>query len=156
MGHTPYVQRPAGSLKEATSALVTAVGGQARAADLVGSTQSVVQRYTDPSAPDRSIPVAKVRILEAAARRPIITEFLAAEAGCLLLQPLLDIAGSPNADFATIGQEIGDLFATIHRAQSDGRIDPREAGQVINALDDAARAIMAARATMRLMAGDDA
>lgn len=154
MGHTPYMPRPAGSLKDATSALVTAVGGQARAAELVGSSQSVLQRYTDPTAPDRSIPAAKVRILEAAARQPIVTAFLAAEAGCLLLPLNIEPTGSTFRDFAAIGVEAADLFATVQRAQADGGIDQREAGEVIAALDDLARAVMAARSTMRRLAGD--
>jgi hypothetical protein len=84
---TPYKPRPPGSLKAAASALITANGGARAVAGLLGTSESVVTRWGDPSDENlgRHMPVHRAVELEARCGEPHVTRFIAAEAGFLLL-----------------------------------------------------------------------
>lgn len=89
--------RPPGTLTERVARLVEIVGIK-RAAEICGVTPNSVRRWTD-----EDISAQNVRMLELAAGAPVVTEFLAHEADCILL-PLQGLVGHGlGADFARVG-----------------------------------------------------
>jgi hypothetical protein len=136
-------RRPAGTLKQATAELVDAVGGGYRAGDLAGVSQTQIVRYTIDSEEfaDTTIPAGRLRLLELAAREPVVTRFLAAEQGYLLLRMPEDGDGGMLAErSARIAAQVGRLFEDIARALSPAgeggaSVTPREAGTLIHELD---------------------
>lgn len=146
MAKAPYKPRPAGSLKEATQALLTAAGGTVKASEITGRGQSVLQRYGDPAEPGRTMPVQIALQLEKTCGQPIVTRYLAAEAGCLLLDLGAVAAGRLGAELARVGQEASDVFAAAAAAvEDDGKVDAGEAGRIVEELDDLLRAAMTYR-----------
>jgi len=140
MPRAPYKPRRAATLKAATSDLVTACGGQPAAADLLQVSKGTVFKWTDEDGEnaDRSITAHAVRLLEARAGQPIVTRFLAAEAGCALV-PLSAEAldGDWNGDLARSAKEAGDVLTGFATALADGRIDRTEAGPLLKEIDEA-------------------
>ena len=144
-------RRPEGSLKEATHELVEAAGGQYKAADLAGLSQTMMVRYTDPDGrnAETTMPVAVVRTLEAHTQDPVLTRFLAAELGYILLKiPTAAGSGQLGAECAAMFAETADCAAEMCRALKDNRISHAEAGRVINALDDVVEKAAAIRAVL--------
>lgn len=139
-----YKPRPAGSLKAATVELIETVGGIGRAADLAGRSTSEVHRWGDSSDENmgRSIPAAELRALEQAAGRPIVSAFLAAEAGGLVLPPG---AGGASAAIealdvsalAKLAKETAEAVAALAEGLADGRFTPEEAGRAVTQIDEA-------------------
>lgn len=132
----PYKPRPAGSVKAATSLLVTAVGGTPVAAEHLGCSQTHVQRWTDPAEPGRTMPVHRVMTLQRIAGVAPVTEFLAAEMGGVVLWlPAGADDGAVARDFAALGEAASKLFADYGAAlagpESPGRVDPREAARMV-------------------------
>lgn len=137
-------RRADGSIKAVTWELVEAVGGQYKAADLVGLSQTMMVRYTDPEGrnAETTMPVGVARTLEAFADDPILTRYLAAERGYILLKiPDATASGQLGADCAAIAERAAELFAEIGRASSaegagGAEVTPGEAGRLIAELDD--------------------
>lgn len=147
----PYKPRPAGTLKEALAELVTAAGGNVRAAELLRTSASQVQRYTDPAEPDYCMRVDQVRALEAATGRAIVTEFLAREAGGVLLPIETAGLGALGAEIAATAQEIAEMFGAFAEIQSDAseagaEVTANEAGRAVAEIDDVFEKIAAVRA----------
>ena len=151
----PYKPRPAATLKAATNDLVTAVGGQAAAADELGQTKGTVFRWTDDSEDNahRSIPAQAIRTLERVAvadgAAPIVTQFLAAEAGFALvrLSPAT-LASDWNAELARLASEASDVIGGVAKALSNppvGRVLPAEAGALVVEIDQACAVFAALR-----------
>lgn len=140
MAKSPYKPRGAATLKAAASDLVTAVGGQPAAADHLGVAKGTVFRWTDDSEENagRSIPANAVRALERRAGEPVVTRFLAAEAGCALV-PLAPatLAADWNRELARVAKESADVLAGFAQALADGRVEPAEAGPLLTELDEA-------------------
>lgn len=131
----PYKPRPAGSVKAATSLLVTAVGGTPVAAEHLGCSQTHVQRWTDPAEPARTMPVHRVMTLQRIAGFAPVTEFLAAEMGGVVLWLPGADAGDVARDVAEIGATASRLFAdygeAMGSAASPGRVDAAEAARMV-------------------------
>jgi hypothetical protein len=130
------LQGPAGgTLKEAEARLIKAVGVE-RAADLLGIGRSQVYRFTDPAEPDAHLGVDRVRILEGAASDPMVTAFLAAEAGCALLDLRNDsVDGDVPRDVAAFADKSSALYAAWAQSLSDGVLEASEAGELVAKVD---------------------
>lgn len=142
--------RPEGTLTEAVARLIEAVGIK-RAAELVGASPNSVRRWSDDDYRE-GIAVHNVRLLELAARHPIVTEFLAFEAGCILLRDVAAHADRSTvaAGFARAGAEIAQMFAKLAEfLADDGRVSSAEAGALIREVDDVSRELMGARAVLQ-------
>lgn len=149
----PYKPRPAGSLKAAVSALITEAGGLQRCADLVGRGTSQIARWGDPAEPDQ-MPVGVVLALEAAVGRPVVSGWLVAELGGAVMPMGAAEAGATggggvHAASARMAAEQSDYFAKLSVAVADGRIDPAEAGRLLEALDHQVAEAMACRASLQ-------
>lgn len=131
--HGAVKPRPAGTLKAAVSELIDAVGQHDRAGEICEVSKGQVQRWTDPDgeAADRYPGVQKIRALEAAAGEPIVTRFLAAEAGYVLVKPEGVSTQSLPLLTSLLAGEIGDVLRAIADGTADdGKLDAREAGRL--------------------------
>ena len=143
-GHFIKTRQPA-SLKSVFAELIAKSGGTHRAAELVNSSATIIHKCTDPLYPPKELRISWVRILEKMCGEPIVTEFLAAEAGCLLIKLRYDLNDNLMQDIARIGREYGEFMDRLGRALSDGFVDPSEARELIVELDEMAGAMAAAR-----------
>lgn len=143
-----YKTRPGGTLKEAEARLIKTVGVE-RSADLLGRGRSQVYRYTDPAEVNDHLGVDQVRILEGAAGDPIVTGFLAAEAGCALMDLRDDSPdGDVPRDVAAFADKSSSLFAAWAQSLADGVLDPSEAGELVAKVDRAMGALAQLRAEL--------
>lgn len=138
--------RPPGSLKSVLAEMVAQLGGLDRAGELIGRSRTQVARFTDPAEPEAFPTVDQVRTWEAALGKPLVTAFLALEAGALLLMMALGEDGEAAVDLAVIGQETAELFRVYGEALRDGAITRGEAGLMVKEIDDVAAALLTARA----------
>jgi hypothetical protein len=129
MTRTPYKPREQGSLKEATAQLITACGGQKKAAELVRVKPTQLGKYSDsdPRFDDCFMPVDIVTALEAACGEPIVTRYLALARGALVIDLPKAGDGPYSEKLARMAKEGGQTFAAGARAISDGKITLREA-----------------------------
>lgn len=161
MSKSPYKPRQPASLKDAVSDLVTACGGAPRAADVARVGKGQLFRYTDDSEDnaDRHMPVDVVRALEGLCGDPVVTRFLAAEAGAVLLmvgQRPVDLSGEWSVRLSTLAKETSDVFGKFALALADGRIGRREAGEAIEEIDEAMAQLADLRAALRAIADGEA
>lgn len=151
MAKFPYKPRAAGSLKQATADLVDACGGLKPAAGAARVGRTALFRYTDDADEhaDRYMPVDIVAALEARCGEPIVTEWLALEAGCVLMRLP---AGAPESWVKTLSRlndEHSDVIRSLCEAlDNDGEIDAREAGAAIEEIDEDIRALGTLRAQL--------
>lgn len=141
--------RPAGTLKDAILALVERLGGAIRAGEIAEVTKGQVQRWTDPDSDNAAVfpSAGKVRLLEAAAGEPVVTRFLAAEAGFVLVPASGEMGPALPVLAALAAGEFGDVLRAIADGTAgDGALSPAEAGRVIKEIDEALAALAAARA----------
>lgn len=132
---SPYQKRTPGSLKDAQQRLVSAVGGL-DAAEIVLEgrvKRGQLARYTSQIDDNlfTHMPADVIRTLERVAGAPVVTEFLAAEAGAMLV-PVTTCesrAESYLAHLGAVGEKSGDLFRTMTGALADGVMTPVEAGE---------------------------
>lgn len=136
-----YKPRPPGTLIGAQAALVTAVGGLCRAADLIGRSKTQVARYTD-AAEFQAMPADVIRALERAAETAVVSRFLAAEARCFTVptalpggpadiqEAVLDIARQATEICRSHGEALADTA-------SPGIVDAMEARRIIGTVDTA-------------------
>lgn len=145
--------RPAGTLKQKVAELVAEVGGQSRAADICGVSQTMLSRYMSDMEDfaDVTIPVGRLRLLEMAARKPVVISFLAAELNCVLLQMPEPVDKGQLASRASkVGSTFGPLFEDVSIALSpmgDGgaAVTRKEAGCLVADLDALIQAAMEMR-----------
>jgi len=143
-----YKVRPGGTLKEAEARLIKTVGVE-RAADLLGRGRSQIYRYTDPAEPDAHLGADQIRILEGAAGNPIVTGFLAAEAGCAVMDMRDDsVDGDVPRDVAAFADRSSALYAAWAQSLSDGTLDPSEAGELVAKVDRVMGALAQLRAEL--------
>lgn len=147
-----YKRRPAGTLVEAQSRLVEMAGGLVRAGDLAGRSKSQVARYTDP-ADFQAMPADVVRCLEREAGEPVVSAFLAAEIGAVVLplpaEPEADLHGHCRAMVERAAECFRLYGAAMADRTSPGRIDAAEAGALVAGIDRTLAALGALRAACR-------
>lgn len=156
MSKFPYKPRPAGSLKQATAGLVEACGGLAAAAGVARVGRTALFRYTDDSDDhaDRYMPCDVLRALERQCGEPIVTRYLAAEAGAVLLMlPNAEAGGGIGAAASLLAKESADLFGAVTeaidtRGKHGSDVSPGEARDIIKESDEA----MAKLAQLRALA----
>jgi hypothetical protein len=129
VSRAPYKRREPGSLKEATARLITACGGQRKAAELVRVKATQIASYSDSDAKfDRVfMPVDIAAVLEAHCGAPIVTRYLALARGALVIDLPKAGDGPYSEKLARMASEGGQTFAAGARAISDGKITLREA-----------------------------
>lgn len=151
MAKSSYKPRPAGTLKDATNDLIQACGGFRRAADNTRVQQNALFTYTDPGDDNagRYMPVDVVRGLERVAGDAVVTRFLAAEAGCQLVD-LAPAARVENWHAALKGllKEQSEDVAALLDAMADDEITPHEAGHLVKELDQTTKVIADMRAQL--------
>ena len=148
MPKTTYKWREPGSLKQATAQLVDANGGPQPAAEGCRVTAGMLFKYTDPNDENRLrfMPADIVRGLERRCDDPIVTRFLAAEAGHVLIRLDLpkDIAALPSA-LADAAAEASDVYRVASQCLEDGKVAPGEAAKLVEEIDQAIEAFAAMR-----------
>lgn len=146
MPKSPYKPRRPGTLKAAVTDLIDHCGGLPRAAEIARVSRSQLFRYGNDSEDDANthMPADIVAALERYTGRPVVTEWLAAEASCTLLP----IQVAPVED-DTIPQDVAGIAAQTSRlcsefaaAYADGKIDAAEAGKMLSAGDAMIREYM--------------
>ena len=150
-----YKRRPPGTLKEATDQLIDAAGGQKKVADLFNWKRQYLHEYSnDGDDSNRTIPAGLARQIEAFLGDPILTRFLAAEAGCVLLPlPKASASGRIGVDFALLAQRFGELAAEYGRAldmrgAGGAGVTPAEAGRLVAEMHDFLEALAGPLAEM--------
>lgn len=115
------------TLKAATAQLVDHAGGTQVSA-IVG--KSMLGNYADPQKPNYFIRGDVIAELEAKARRPIVTEWLAMQQGCLLV-PLHDDDALPlPLALARVTNETGKLLSAGSVALRDTRCSETEIARI--------------------------
>ena len=148
MPKNTYKWREPGSLKQATAQLIDANGGPQGAAEGCRVTAGMLFKYTDPNDENRLrfMPVDIVRGLERVCGDPVVTRFLAAEAGHVLIRLDLpdDVAGLPKA-LAQAAAEASDVYKVAAQCLEDGNVEPGEAATLVAEIDQAMEAFAAMR-----------
>jgi len=151
--HGAVKPRPPGTLKAAILELVEGVGGHIHAGEIAETTKGTVQRWTDADGEAASVypGVQKIRALEASfvARggEPLVTRFLAHEAGFALVRTECASALALQLMAALAGGEMGDVMRAVHDAMADdGALSAGEAGRIVTEVDEAMRALAGVRA----------
>jgi hypothetical protein len=134
-------------LKAKQRDLITACGGQVRAAEICSYGKSTVGRWADPNSPDL-MPLDAIFSLEEECGRHDVSEAIASARG----RRFADVEASGEAANACIMARhaeamvrVGELAATGAMAFSDGRLTPTEAVQI----DKATAALERACAELR-------
>jgi hypothetical protein len=126
------IPREPGTLKDAASALVKACGGLEKASALTRVKPSQMQRYTAPGEPDCHMPVDVVVALELNCAQPLVTQFLALQAGGVLLR--VPRGARSRRDYmrhlGAIGAKTGALYSHACEAIADGVLSLRERARV--------------------------
>lgn len=143
-----HKHRTYGTLEEAVSRLIEAVGGFESAQGFTRVQKSQLQNYCDPDG-KLHIPADVVADLESAAGKAHVTEWLAQRLG----QQLLNIVPNKEHDLSISVAEIGagasQLFEEFVRALSnDGIVDSAEAERLIDKGDNMLRAYLALRSEL--------
>lgn len=147
----PYKPTDPGRLIAAVTRLIVANGGELAASHVEGARvgKSEMQRYTDSDDfRNRHMPVDIVAALERACGRPIVTEFLAAEAGAVLLPVPRAVTGEWLAEITRLTDENADVIREVCKSlDGDGEITAPEAGRIIAEIDEdiAVKAALRAR-----------
>ncbi len=142
-----YKARVHGTLKAAEAALVDACGGVTTKASRVG--KSVLQQATDPDAPQRHLALDVVADLERACGKPIVTQFLAQELGCIV-EPLPRTSAEPVAVVVgRITEETGQLLGAAAHDVREGTLTRANASAILRETDDLLAAMIELRAAAR-------
>lgn len=152
---TPARQR---ALKERFRDLVETVGGVDAAAGFCrpGKT-ALAQHYSlSPADADRFPPADAVIALEAVAGDAMVTRYMAAEAGALLVPMIVNAMGAGDLLrlMASKSRASTDLTEHLLEAQADGDFDPVEARQALEKMDDLLRVAATMRAFFAQRAGE--
>lgn len=124
------------ALKRATDEMLSALGGQTKAAPYTRVGQSTLSTYASRNCPDAFAPVDVIADLEPltgdAAGFPFVTRALCAIMGGVFV-PLPDVPAG-NADMLTmmgrLSKEAGDVTQALCSALADGRIDRVEQSHI--------------------------
>lgn len=144
-----YKKRKLGTLKEAQSALVQMCGGPAAAAEQCRVTSTTLFNYTDESDINlnKNMPVDIVKDLESKAEYPVLTEYLAGQAGYIMYRvDFSDKKSQLHLDIIETGEEIAKLFRDwADFISDDGVIDRSEARKLLKNNQDLVRILMRMR-----------
>jgi len=143
-----YKVRPAGSLEEATQALIDACGGRQAVLRLPGCYWSgaMMDKWTgdDPENVNKSIPAKAAAYLESVCGKPLVSAWIAAQSGTAVV-PLSDMDAMALPEMAArMGKEESDVFARLGAALADGKITVDERLRLIGELWDVVDVAMAA------------
>ena len=145
-----YKPRPAGSLKAAIAQLVEAVGGQDKAAYLLGlKARQSVARMTDDAYPATLMRLDQVMILQRASGTRIVTDWMAAEQACVV-EPLH--AGPQESLPIVVGRitsDLGELLSTAAVDMQQGRLTRTNAARVLRETDETIAATLCLRQVAR-------
>ncbi len=138
--------RDYGSTKDIVTRLVDEAGGVKRAAFLLGRAVSRVYELCDPANGDQ-MSYDAVRKLTEFGGATAAAEDLAARAGGVFM--LIARADDHISELsAKSAEEHGELIGALMRATGDGRIDEREARELLKECDQHLRAVVALRAKL--------
>lgn len=157
----PRRPREPGGPKEIARAAIEAFGGIDAAAAELGRSRSEVFRWTseDEDGAGRFINIHHVRRLESLLGEPMITAWLAAEQGCVLLPLNLgELERSWVGISAQVAREAAEVISAIAEAyEPDAEVDRREAGDIVERMDHALGVLAALRQKLtRIRDGEDA
>lgn len=155
----PFIRREIATLKEAVTDLVSACGGQERSAAMTRVSPSQMQRYTAPDQSEYQMPVDVALALEMSSGNPIVTQFMAAQTGHVLISTKPDDETPLSQDIATVGRDTAKLFEEWALAMRDGKISKQEAAGIEKRALDGINALASVIAEVRLIrrgAEDDA
>jgi hypothetical protein len=145
------------AIKLAARELVHAVGGQEAAAQLIGKSQSQVQRCCSINDDSNFLNARDIGVLEQYAPRPLVTMALAKLAGGVFLalpDPAID-----QEDLAlkivNIADELGDVSHVVRDALKDAHVDSDEAEEVERELDQLIEVALAARSHVQMIQGKE-
>ncbi len=147
-----FMPRRYGDLKAAVAALIHGAGGEAAASDHCRVGKSMLSDYANPGRAKVHMPIDVVLQLERALGVRAVTEHLAAEHDCVLLQLPGRIAEETQwyRRLTRIGKEAGDIFEKAeHFLAGDGDIDADEAPELLKEIDDLLGAAAELRAAVR-------
>lgn len=140
------MSRPANmALKTLARALVESVGGLFAAESATRLGKSHLAECYDPAKPS-FLPVDVVADLERCAPAPLITRYLAEQAGCVLVPVMPAGPGRLPCRMADFGRECGETFAAYAQAMGDGHVDRAELERLRAELGDVLRVTHAALA----------
>jgi len=141
------VPRRHGSTEAVISRAVETLGGLKPAAALIQRSVSALHQTTNPNIP-HSLGYEHVRKMTQAGADAFVEDLCAIAGGAFLPQ------AKPNADFASLIStycgEHGELLARSVAAIADGKVTSIESADLLRDIDDAIRALIAAR--VRLLA----
>ena len=142
-----FLPRKYGGLKAAVAALIHSAGGEIKAAKHCRVGKSMLSDYANPRGEAVHMPIDVVLALEAALQQRAVTEHLAAEHGCVLVQLPTGITDHTGwyRHLTRIGKEAGDVFERAEHFLADGDIDHIEAPDMLKEIDD----LLAAAADLR-------
>mgnify|MGYP001042125909 CR=1 FL=1 len=151
-----YKRRTRGTIKEAEAGLVAACGGLKQAATASRLAKTVLAQCTDDDHATRHLPVDVVADLERASGDPVVTRYLAALSGHLLV-PVRGVSREPYPlVLASVTKETGELLGAAGAALREGRLSPAQAHVVKREALDVAAALaeMLADCDAIIAAGD--
>jgi len=138
-------------LKALAARLIAGAGGVENAAPICRVNSPALSKYQSGAAPfsEHFMPldVATALTLDTADRvGPVVARHFAAMSGHAVVALPRRIAGEGHKALATVARETGEALAEAAAALADGRIDGREADQVIAEVDQAIEALLALKA----------
>lgn len=146
----PYKPREAGSLKQAVAQLVEACGGQKVVAGFLSCSAQHVVRMTDDDHPKTEMRLGQVLLLQGQCGQRIVTEYLAAEQGCIVEQ--LDLGSRHHSLPIILGRvtsEMGELLSAAAKDVQGGTLTATNAATVLDETDDVVAAVLQLRAEAR-------
>ena len=153
-----FLPRRYGDLKAAVAALIHAAGGEISAAEHCRVGKSMLSDYANPRRENVHMPIDVVLALEAALKERAVTEHLAHEHDCVLVQLPARITDRTEwyRHLTRIGKEVGDVFERAEYFLEDGDIDRLEAPDLLKEIDDLLAAAADLRAAVRTRLTDGA
>lgn len=148
-GRGYYKQRDVGTLNAAQAELITACGGPSEAAKKCSVGKSVLQAASDKDQDKRFLSTKTVMELESACGKPIVTQFLAGERGCII-EPVQCKSRRPLAlVVGNITAQTGELLSAAAHDVSSGNLTMVNAATIIDETDDVLCAVIELRAACR-------
>ncbi len=153
-----FLPRSYGDLKAAVAALIHAAGGEINAAEHSRVGKTMLSDYANPRRANVHMPIDVVLALEAALKERAVTEHLAHEHDCVLVQLPARITDRMEwyRYLTRIGKEVGDVFERAEYFLEDGDIDQLEAPDLLKEIDDLLAAAADLRAAVRTRLTDGA
>lgn len=152
----PYKPRPPGSFKDAFAALVTRCGGQKAVAALLGCSAQNVARMTDADFPKSSPRLDQVILLEKHCGARIVSDWMAAEHGCVIEQMHTALHESLPIMLGRITSEMGELLSAAARDVQAGTLTRTNAANILRETDGVVGAVLTLRAAARDMLEENA